>query len=184
MDNGESSYRRFLAGDNEGLREIVCSYRAGLMLYLNSYVQNIHTAEELTEDTFFELLKKRPSFTGQSSFKTWLYAIGRHLAAKYLRKHARVSVVPLESQANLADEEDLEREHIKSEEKRMLHQALHKLDLKYRQVLYLVYFEELSSKEAARIMRRSIRSVESLLYRAKKSLKAQLEREGFDYEKI
>lgn len=61
---------------------------------------------------------------------------------------------------------------------------MRRLSPDYRQVLWLVYFEELSSKEAARIMRRSIRSVESLLYRAKKSLKAQLEREGFDYEKI
>ena len=41
MDNGESSYRRFLAGDNEGLHEIICSYRAGLILYLNSFVQNV-----------------------------------------------------------------------------------------------------------------------------------------------
>ena len=50
MDNGESSYRRFLAGDDEGLHEIICAYRAGLILYLNSFVQNIHTAEDLTED--------------------------------------------------------------------------------------------------------------------------------------
>ena len=31
MDNGESSYRRFLAGDNEGMLEIVCEYQAGLI---------------------------------------------------------------------------------------------------------------------------------------------------------
>ena len=62
MDDGAGSYRRFLAGDNEGLREIVCAYRTGLILYLNSFVQNIHTAEELAEDTFFELMKKRLYF--------------------------------------------------------------------------------------------------------------------------
>ena len=84
MDNGESSYRRFLAGDNEGLREIICSYRAGLILYLNSFVQNVHTSEELTEDVFLELIIKRPKFSGKCSFKTWLYAIGRNLTAKHL----------------------------------------------------------------------------------------------------
>ena len=56
MENGASSYHRFLAGDDKGLHEIICEYRTGLILYLNSFVQNIHTAEELTEDTFAELL--------------------------------------------------------------------------------------------------------------------------------
>ena len=79
MDNGESSYRRFLAGDDEGLHEIICTYRAGLILYLNSFVQNIHTAEDLTEDTFAELAIKCPKFSGKSSFKTWLYAIARNI---------------------------------------------------------------------------------------------------------
>ena len=90
MDNGESSYRRFLAGDNEGLHEIICSYRAGLILYLNSFVQNVHTSEELTEDVFLELIIKRPKFSGKCSFKTWLYAIGRNITAKYLRKHKKL----------------------------------------------------------------------------------------------
>ena len=150
MDNGESSYRRFLSGDNEGLREIVCTYRTGLILYLNSFVQNIHTAEELTEDTFLELMIKRPKFSGKSSFKTWLFAVGRNITMKQLRKHAKLSVVPLESQEFLADEEILESNYIKSEQKRMLHQALHGLNLEYRQVLYLIYFEEFTNADVMR----------------------------------
>ena len=182
MDNGESSYRRFLAGDDEGLHEIICSYRAGLILYLNSFVQNIHTAEDLTEDTFAEIAIKCPKFSGKSSFKTWLYAIGRNITAKYLRKQTKLSVVPLESQEYLADEENLESNFIKSEQKRMVHQALHRLKLEYRQVLYLIYFEEFTNAEAALIMKKSSRQIESLLYNAKKALKSELERSGFEYE--
>ncbi len=182
MDNGESSYRRFLAGDNEGLHEIICTYRAGLILYLNSFVQNVHTAEELTEDTFLELMIKRPKFSGKSSFKTWLYAIGRNIMAKYLRRHTKLSAVPLESQECLADEENIESNYIKSEQKRMVHQALHRLKLDYRQVLYLIYFEGFSNTEAGLIMKKTNRQVRDLLYNAKKALKSELERSGFDYE--
>lgn len=53
MDNGASSYRRFLDGDDKGIAEIVGDYKDGLILYLNCYVNNIFIAEELTEDTFF-----------------------------------------------------------------------------------------------------------------------------------
>ncbi len=182
MDNGSSSYSRFLAGDREGLRDIICEYREGLILYLNSFVQNIHTAEDLAEDTFTELAIKKPKFSGKSSFKTWIYAIGRNISAKYLRKHTKINVVPLESQEYFADEENIERDYLKSEQKQIVHQALRNLKVDYRQVLYLTFFEGFSNEEAAIIMKKSRKQIENLLYSAKVSLKTYLERSGFEYE--
>lgn len=182
MENGESSYRRFLAGDNEGLHEIICEYRAPLILYLNSLVQNIHTAEELAEDAFVELAAKRPKFSGKSSFKTWLYSIARNIAAKQFRKSSRITVIPLEAQEHLADEEDLESNFIKTERDRVIHQSLHRLKSEYRQVLYLIFFEDLTNDEAAVIMKKSKRQIENLLYNGKKALRSELERSGYTYE--
>jgi len=47
-----------------------------------------------------------------------------------------------------------------------------------------MYFEQISQKEIAAIMKKSVHSIETLSYRAKKSLKIQLEKEGFVYENI
>lgn len=69
-DNGASSYRRFLSGDDEGLTEIVRDYKDGLMLYLNGFVNNISTAEELMEETFFKIITKKPRFREKNPFKT------------------------------------------------------------------------------------------------------------------
>ncbi len=52
MDNGASSYRRFLAGDDTGIVEIIRIYKDGLILYLNGYLNNIYEAEEVMEDIF------------------------------------------------------------------------------------------------------------------------------------
>ena len=60
MDHGEKSYRRYLDGDNDGLKEIVETYFDGLMLYLNLFVRNLSEAEELAEETLFQLISKRP----------------------------------------------------------------------------------------------------------------------------
>ena len=60
---------------------------------------------------------------------------------------------------------------------------MRKLRPDHQQVLWLVYFEDMSNKDAARVMGKSVRSVEALLFRARKSLKAQLEKEGISYEK-
>jgi len=182
MENGASSYHRFLAGDDEGLHEIICEYRTGLILYLNSFVQNIHTAEELTEDTFAELAIGCPKYSEKSTFKTWLYAIGRNVTAKYLRECTKLNIVPLESQEHLSDEKNIENNYIKSEQKRIVHKALHSLKSEYRQVLYLSFFEEFSNAETAIIMKKTKRQVETLLYNAKLALKSELERSGFEYE--
>jgi RNA polymerase sigma-70 factor (ECF subfamily) len=185
MDNGASSYRRFREnGDDRGLDEIIIDYSDALILYLTSIVGNIQTAEELAEDTFVLLGTKKPKFRGKSSFKTWLYTIGRNIAIDHLRKNAKHTSVSIDDTPELLDEEStVEAAYIQKEEQISVHRAMRKLKPDYRQVLWLVYFEQLSNKDAARIMKKSVRSVESLLYRARKSLRSQLEMEGFDHEK-
>ena len=46
MDNGASSYRRFLEGDDNGIVEIIRDYKDGLILFLNRYVNNIHISTQ------------------------------------------------------------------------------------------------------------------------------------------
>jgi len=186
MDNGASSYRRFRDfGDESGLVEIIRDYKDGLIFYINSFVCNIYTAEDLAEDTFVLLFIKKPKDNGKASFKTWLYAIGRNLAIDYLRRESKISKVPLESCAELiSEEESLESAYIREERKKIVHKALNKLKSEYRQVLWLAYFEEFSNKEIAYIMKKTVHNIETLTYRARKSLKAQLEMEGFIYEEL
>ncbi|MDE6426799.1 MAG: sigma-70 family RNA polymerase sigma factor [Ruminococcus sp.] len=184
MDNGEISYRRFLDGDDEGMVELIRDYKDGLILYLSGITGNILLAEEIMEDTFFKLVTKKPKFSGRSSFKTWLYAIGRNSAMDSLRRRARFSDKPLEEYTDLADELSIEKDYLKEEQKIALHRALQKLNPDYRQVLYLVFFENFSNAETAKIMHKTRRQVENLLYRAKQSLKSELEKEGFKYEVI
>ena len=185
MDNGASSYRRYLEGDKEGIAEIVREFKDGLILYLNGYVDNLYTAEDLTEDTFFKLMTRRPRFSGRSSFKTWLYTIGRNIAVDWLRRESKQTVLPAEDMEQYRkDESDLERSYIREERKMAVHRSLRKLAPDYRAVLWLVYFEDFSGKEAASILKKNDRQMKNLLYRAKQSLKSELEKEGFTYEEF
>lgn len=186
MDKGFDCYNRFLDGDEHALEEIIRDYKDGLIFYLNSFTENIHAAEELAEETFVKLFTRKPLFRkadkGGSSFKTWLYTIGRNTAFDYLRAIHRRRQVSEEEYIQLASDEDsLEHSYIKEEERITLHKAMSKLKPQYRQVLWLVYFEDLSHKEAARIMKKPVGSIKTLVFRAKQELKGQLEKEDFDY---
>ena len=186
MDNGASSYHRFRnEGDESGLVEIIHTYRDGLILYLNSYVHDLHAAEELAEDTFVLLGTKKPKDKGSASFKTWLYTIGRNLALNHLKRQARRTHLSLDDcTPSVAADHDPEKEYIKEERKRTVHQAMQKLKAEYRKVLWLIYFEELSNVEAAVIMKKTSRQMKNLVYRAKIALKTELEKEDFIYEEL
>ena len=185
MDNGASSYRRFLDGDDKGIAEIVGDYKDGLILYLNGYVNNIFIAEELTEDTFFRLITKKSKYSGKSTFKSWLYAIGRNVAIDFIRHNSKILNTPIEDMENyLSEEQSLEQSYIKEERKIIIHKALSELAADYRTILWLVYFEGFSNKEAAVVLKKTKRQVRNLLYRAKQSLKSKLEKEGFVYEEL
>lgn len=181
MDNGAENYRKFLDGDENAIVEIIRDYKDGLILFLNGIVGNIHTAEDLMEETFVKLLVKKPRYSEKFSFRTWLYTIGRNAALDHLRHNSKRSDTPLD-ELELADKQDLEFSYIREEQKIMVHHALEKLKPDYRQVLYLSFFEELSNEETAAVMHKNKRQVENLLYRAKQALKNELEKEGFVYE--
>ena len=183
MDNGASSYRRFREGDENGIVEIIRDYKDGLILYLNGFTQNVCIAEELMEETFVKLVVKKPKFSARYSFKTWLYTIGRNTAIDYLRRNSKSANMSAEEIQNiLSEEESLEQSYIREEEKIVVHRAMNKLNAEYRQVLYLVFFEDFSTEQIAAVMKKSKRQIANLSYRAKLSLKAQLDKEGFVYE--
>ena len=181
MDNGVINYRRYLEGDDDGLADLMKEYENGLILYIDSIVHDISLSKELSNEVFFKLALKRPDYKEEYSFKAWLYSIGRNLARNHIKrviiKNRTVGI-----EEDIEAPEDIEREHIKNEEKLMLHNTMKKLRSQYRQVLMLVYFEQLSNREAASVMNKSVRQIENLLYRAKKTLKVQLEKEGYTYE--
>lgn len=185
MDNGASSYRRFLEGDENGIVEIIKDYKDGLILYLNGFTQNVCIAEELMEETFVRLVVKKPKFSARYSFKTWLYTIGRNVAIDYLRRNSKLVNMSAEEMQNiLSEEESLEQSYIREEEKIAVHRAMSKLNADYRQVLYLMFFEDFGTEQVAAVMKKSKRQIGNLIYRAKMSLKSELDKEGFVYEKL
>lgn len=184
MDNGASSYHRFLEGDDLGMVELVRNYKDGLLLYLNSYTNDLCLAEDCVQDTFIKLSVKKPVFRGKSSFKTWLYSIGRNIALSSLRKRSRRNTEPLDECRELAAETDIEREYLMEERKIILYRSIRRLKADYQQVLILTYFEGFSADEACRIMHKTKKQVDNLLYNARKTLRSELEKENFNYEEL
>ena len=186
MDQGSEAYRKYCEeGDEEAFVWLIQAYREGLIYFLCGIVHDIARAEELAEDAFVRIGTRRPPNRGGASFKTWLYTVGRNLAISDLRRSRRMQAVRTECLSEMQDEEgDLEARLIGAENRLRLHRVMRGLKWEYYQVLWLIYFEEMSCKDAARVMRKSTHAIETLVYRARIALKRALEKEGFVYEEL
>lgn len=179
---GNDAYKRYLNGDDKALMDIIREHKNGLTMYLNSYVHNLSLADELCCETFVRLADKKPKFREDSSFKTFLYGIGRNVALEYIRHNKKHITEPLDEAAEMPDGIDLEKAFLLKERNRQLYAAIRNLKPEYAQALWLMYFEDLSNTEIAAVMKKSLSAVKVLLHRARPALKAELEKEGFEYE--
>lgn len=182
MDNGAEAYRRFLTGDDYGLEQVIELYKDSLIFFLMQYTKNADIAEELTEDTFVTLAVKRPSFSENAKFRTWLFTIARNKALNYLKSALFRKSVPIDEAEEVYLPDSPEQRLLEQERYRSLYSAMEKLPPNQREMICLVYFEEMSVSQAASIIHKTQRQGNSILFRARQNLKSILEKEGFEYE--
>ncbi len=176
MKNGAGSYRRFLDGDESAFDDLLALYQENLIFFINRYVHNITVAEDLAADVFLDLIVHKHRYNFKTSLKTYLFMIGRSRALNYLKREGRCRTVEISEAGELIQEETVFEEQIlKEEEKQVLLRAMRALPENYQTGLHLVYFENMSYEETARVMKKNLKQVKNLVYRAKKALRSILE---------
>ena len=179
MDNGASSYRRYLNGDEEAFREIVKEYFDSLIFFIDRYVNDYATAEDIALDVFTQLVVDRHRYNFSVSLKTYLFMIGRSRALDYIkRRNKRPMVALTEISEAASNEPSLEEMFLADQRKQAVSKALAQLNEEMRMVIHLVYFSQLTPDEAAKVLKKSRKQVYNLLYRGKNALRAILGEEG------
>ena len=178
MDNGASSYRRFLDGDESAFNEIMEELFRSLVFFINGYVHDIHAAEDIAIAAFSDLVVHRHRYNFKVTLKTYVFMLGRSRALDYIKHRKVLSFVELSEAEGIEDEKTLEGIVLADERKRAVHSAIAKLSEDMRVVIHLIYFEEMTYDEAAKVMKKNRKQVDNLLYRAKKELRIILGEDG------
>ena len=179
MDNGASSYRRFLNGDESAFDEIMKELFDNLVFFINRYVHDIHAAEDIAIDAFSDLVVNKHRYNFKVTLKTYLFMLGRSRALNYIKHRKVINFVELTEADNIsAEQETLEEIILADERKRIVNNALNSLTDDMRVVVHLIYFEDLTYDEAAKVMKKNRKQVDNLLYRAKKELRIILGKDG------
>lgn len=154
MDNGASSYRRFLDGDESAFDDLMKELFCGRVFFIDRYVHDTQAAEDIAIDTFSELVVHRHRYNFKVTLKTYLYMVGRSRALDYIKHRKVIDFVELSEAESLSDEKSLEEMVLADERKRTVNAALAKLLEDMRVVVHLIYFEEMTYEEAAKVMKK------------------------------
>lgn len=140
------------------------------------------SAEDAVQEAFTRLWKHAENWRPEASVKTWLLTIARNVCLDIIRKrrndtkkHYELYKDHLASPDNPL--ENGERPLIRKETERLVRTALFLLPERQREAVTLVYYSGIQNIEAARIMGLNVRAFDSLLARARRSLRDQLGKE-------
>jgi RNA polymerase sigma factor (sigma-70 family) len=149
-----------------------------------SFVQNTEDAEDISQDVFIEVYRSLPQFKENASVSTWIYRITVNKSLDHLRKkkrqkrHGFLSSLFYEDSGELIhDKPHFDHPGILMENKekaRYLFAAIDTLPENQKTAFILFNIEDLSQKQIAEIMGTSPKAVESLIGRARQTLRDKL----------
>jgi len=136
-------------------------------------VKNREEAEEVSQDVFVKAYKNLENFKGDSKFSTWIYKIAYYASLDVIKRNKRqVKTEDIDSlyEGNLENVQDALKDLHEKERKKVINEAILKLNEEERIILTLFYFEELSIKEISKVVSLSDDNIKVKLFRSRKKL--------------
>ncbi|HEV3244830.1 MAG TPA: RNA polymerase sigma factor [Candidatus Paceibacterota bacterium] len=161
------------SGETEAFSQLVERYENKLMRYARKFLRDPDDAKDIVQEVFIKAYENIQSFDASRRFSPWIYRIAHNEFVNAIKKRARGPVLGLDfdvvfphlTAGETADEAALERDT-----KAILEECLDELDAKYREPLILYYFEGLSYKDIADVLRIPMSTVGVRLARGKAQL--------------
>jgi RNA polymerase sigma factor (sigma-70 family) len=170
--------RRAIEGDQQAYAELMDRYRDAIYYMLLKMVNNASDAEDLTIEAFGKAFKNITQYAPNYAFSTWLFKIATNNCIDFIRKKKanHVSLDHTNEEHERATKEiqapipDPEETLINDQKMKLMRSLVSKLKPRYRKLIELRYFSELSYEEIAEELELPIGTVKAQLFRARELL--------------
>ena len=152
--------------------QLMHDYSDSILHLVFTYVKNRATAEDLTQEIFIKCYEKLDQFNQRSTMKTWVYRIASNHCKDYLRSwhYRKIRVSDRIWDSIPAKSKQVEDEVVARSEEASLSRAVLSLPIKYREVVFLHYYEELTLSEISNVTTVNVNTLKTRLKRAKELL--------------
>ncbi|MCC5803893.1 sigma-70 family RNA polymerase sigma factor [Rossellomorea vietnamensis] len=165
---------------NPEISELMDRYGKQLMNLAYTYCKDWGMSEDIVQEVFISAFKNIDTFKGRSSYKTWLYAITINKSKDFLRKPFMKEPFFQRMKNKVKPVHPTPEEHvIQKEGQHGLAAEVMSLPIKYREVIILHYYDDLSTKEVADLLNIPLSTAKTRIQRGRMALRKQLERGDF-----
>lgn len=175
----EEIVKLILGGLDEAYSLLVDKYKYMIYDLCYKYTYDYTEAQDISQEIFLKAYRKLDTFKNSANFSTWLYRIGVNTCIDWTRRNKKTREIK-----SIDDEEFTERlpSHtpvpeeivIDNEKRGIVRNAIKNLPEKYRTIIILYNYKNLSCSEIANILEIPLKTVETRLYRGKKILREEL----------
>ena len=157
--------------NRESYEKLYNAYYMRVFSYAMTLSGDLHTAEEIAQETFYRAFVKQKSFRGESDEFTWLCAIAKNLFIDEKRRQSRAESV---SSDLLTHDDNIEQKVSDKDATFRIHMALHTMEEPYREVFELRVFGELSFQQIGKIFAKTENWARGTYHRARLKLKERM----------
>jgi len=179
QDPDEELVQRVGAGDKRAAVELLRRHLPRMVGLARRMLGDLAEAEDIAQEVFLRVWKHAAAWKpGQAKFKTWMHRVAINLCLDRLRRAGRNAgevspeIVDTQASATRGLDDRQRRERVRD--------ALQDLPERQRAAIVLCYYQDLTNIEAAEILGISVEALESLLSRARRTLKSALAAERAD----
>jgi len=162
-----------LKGEVNAFAFLVEKYKHMVYTLTIKIVKNKEEAEEVAQDAFVKAFKNLNKFKGESKFSTWVYKIAYYASLDVIKRNNRFSNsenIDNLNDVSIANTKDALSALHAEERKKVIKEALFKLNEDERIILTLFYFEDIPIKEISKVVDVSVDNVKVKLFRSRKKL--------------
>ncbi|MEO6166142.1 MAG: sigma-70 family RNA polymerase sigma factor [Chitinophagales bacterium] len=166
-----------LGGDQKAYARLMTRYKDSIYFLLLKMVHNEDDANDLTIEAFGKAFSNLAKYTPDFAFSTWLYKIALNNCIDFIRKKKVETLSLFEVSDNDQGESfridvqssapDPEESYIRKQRNKLLREVIEKINPKYRLLIELRYYDELSYEEIAEETNLPLGTVKAQLFRAK-----------------
>lgn len=171
---------RITGGEKELFGLLIDRYEAKLTRYIKRFLQNEEDITDIVQNVFIKVFVNLQSFDVDRSFNSWIYRIAHNETVTYLKKRGNEKVSFLDFDTMFPHpfaKETADKLTLDKELENLMSSSLSLIPLKYKEVLVLYYYEELSYQEIADVLHIPIATVGVRLRRGREQLEKHIKKE-------
>ncbi len=175
-------------GDQKAYAELLQRYRESVFFMMLKMCNNKDDAEDLTIEAFGRAFRKLDQYSAEFAFSTWLFKIASNNAIDFIRRKKQIYSISIDNKSSNQDSNeyydpssnikeqglDPEEHFIRKQKMESVRILVDKLKPKYKEMIELFYFQEMSHEEISKKLGLPIGTIKAQLFRARDLLYSAL----------